>query len=125
MNKKGMGYILCCLIVITLFIFYIMFVGFMSYKSGLKQCEKYDSYGYFIELEGDYLGWCKGENICLIEMEDGTKIGLKDYLRENDLLKLKKPRVLSNQSPPVRTSDKKSDSATQKDSISVKEENQK
>jgi len=33
--------------------------------------------------------------------------------------------VLSNQSPPVRTSDKKSDSASQKDLISIKEENQK
>lgn len=34
-------------------------------------------------------------------------------------------QVLSNLSPPVRTSDKKSDSVSQKDLISVKEENQK
>lgn len=34
-------------------------------------------------------------------------------------------KILSNSSPPVRTSDRKSDSVSQKDLISVKEENQK
>jgi len=59
--------------------------------------------------------------------EKCNKIKTKKDLKEIAIFRKKHPyqKVLSNSSPPVRTSDRKSDSVSQKDLISVKEENQK
>jgi len=99
----------------------------------MGSCEDYES---IFEIEDCFdrkLEICEGEDEyskwrdLVLSNEDGemgfrlTKPKAKRIIKElKDIFKIKE-KVLSNSSPPFRTSDRKSDSVSQKDLICVKE----
>jgi hypothetical protein len=71
----------------------IIFFGFVSINinDGIESfnCEKYENYGYLVELEDN--GFFKYDN-CYIIMQDGTKVLSDDF----NIADYKKPMVMND-----------------------------
>ncbi len=79
MKKKGntfLGFVIAVVIVSMLLIFYSIYGG---YTSDIKECKDYIDYGYFTEVKGNFWDSLNDRTICLIIMEDGTKLPLNDF----------------------------------------------
>lgn len=80
--KKGqslLGIMSMILLLIFMFCVFVIMASFFQYKGDIKDCENYNSYGYYTEVVGDFWDVFNGQNICLIVMEDGTRLPLTDY----------------------------------------------
>ena len=53
--------------------------GAFKYGSSVRECQDYNSYGYVAQVKGDYWTILTGREVCLIHMQDGTKLPLKDF----------------------------------------------
>ena len=54
--------------------------SWLGYKNEIIECKDYYDYGYMTEVKGDFWYYfMNGGKICLIIMEDGTKLPLDDY----------------------------------------------
>ena len=79
-NKKGWMEIVGLFVILIIFLSaFITFIGWSSHKTDLRECEDYNSYGYYTEIGGDLWDSLNGREVCLIIMEDGTKLPLRDF----------------------------------------------
>ncbi len=66
----------------VLFLFIVLAISLLAYfeyKSEIRECNDYRTYGYVTEVNGNYWDNFNGRDICLITMEDRTKLPLNDF----------------------------------------------
>lgn len=82
-NKKAqgvLGIVIALVIVVFMLISFLMLLGYMQYKEDVRECKNYNTYGYYTQIVGDWVDvFISGEEVCLIIMEDGTRLPLNDF----------------------------------------------
>lgn len=81
MNKKGdvVGIILSLGIIVVGFYFLLFITAKFQYNYDIRNCEEYNSYGYITESTESFWDVWNGKPSCIITMEDGTRLPLRDY----------------------------------------------
>ncbi|GAG50878.1 unnamed protein product, partial [marine sediment metagenome] len=79
MNKKGFTTMWLVVFAVTAFIGAFVLVAISQYATEWRECKDYNSYGYYTEVIGGWWDHFDGRDICLITMEDGTKLPLNDF----------------------------------------------
>ncbi len=74
------------LITFLLFLFFVIFgVGgffeYNDYQDAKKECKGWNEYGYVTKFVDNWIGFWSFDNdfVCLIYMDDGTKLPLRDF----------------------------------------------
>ncbi len=74
MSFTGLCLYVCGIILLVLSL--LLFLGYGQYTSGVEECKAYNNNGFHTQWSKSY--WDEGP-YCLIFLEDGSKIPLRDF----------------------------------------------